>query len=224
MLEKYKHISFDLDGTLVHTMPEYRHKIVPEVVKELGGVIQNKFSIDKFWFESGRDEVVKNDFKLEPLLFWKLFHKKDSAASRSQHTRAYEDAEAALRRIKEMGKLVSIITGAPDWIFRMEIQKLNGAPCDLYLSIHHEKFNPKPDPESFFHALKKLTIQPNETVYVGNSNEDAYFAKNAGVDFIYLERKEHQFDLRDHAITTIHSLSELFGSFPYGEVMKFDVA
>ncbi len=131
MLEKYKHISFDLDGTLVHTMPEYRHKIVPEVVKELGGVIQNKFSIDKFWFESGRDE--------------------------------------------------------------MEIQK-------------------------------KLTIQPNETVYVGNSNEDAYFAKNAGVDFIYLERKEHQFDLRDYAIATIHSLSELFDSLPYGEVMKFDVA
>ena len=55
MLKKYKHIAFDLDGTLVHTVPEYRYKIVPEVVSQLGGTIDSVHSIDKFWFEGGRD-------------------------------------------------------------------------------------------------------------------------------------------------------------------------
>lgn len=32
ILQEYKHISFDLDGTLVHTLAAYRHKIVPDVV------------------------------------------------------------------------------------------------------------------------------------------------------------------------------------------------
>ena len=46
-------------------------------------------------------------------------------------------------------------------------------------------------------------------MYIGNSNEDAYFARNADVDFIYLERQQHEFDSKDWIIKTIHSLEEL---------------
>ncbi len=209
MLNKYKHISFDLDGTLVHTVTEYRHKIVPEVVKKLGGTIKEKYFIDRFWFEYGRDEIIQNGFDLNPSIFWKLFRETDNPEKRSLNTRAYEDSEPTLRRLKEAGKTISIITGAPHFIAEMEIRKLNGAPHDFYLSIHDSEFNPKPDHGSFVHTLKKLNMKPEETLYVGNSNEDAYFAKNAGVDFIYLERKEHKFNLGDHSIATIHSLNEL---------------
>lgn len=210
MLKKYKHISFDLDGTLVHTVPEYRHKIVPEVVEKLGGTIKEKHSIDRFWFEGGRDLIIQNEFGLNPPDFWKLFREVDLPESRSAHTRAYDDSERNFRKLKAMNKTISIITGAPHFVAQLEIEKLNGAPYDFYLSIFDNKFKPKPDPGSLQYALKKLDMKPAETVYIGNSNEDAHFAKNAGVDFIYLERKEHQFDLKDYAIATIHSLDELF--------------
>lgn len=210
MLDSYKHIAFDLDGTLVHTVPEYRHKVIPQVVSALGGKIKQKHSINKFWFEAGRDAIIKNEFALKPEEFWKLFRKIDSPENRSANTWAYQDAEPALRSIKKQGKIISIITGAPHWIAQMEIKKLNGAPHDFYLSIADSEFVEKPDPKSFLFALKKLNITPQETLYIGNSNEDAHFAKNAGVDFLYLERKEHQFDLKDYAIGTIHSLDELF--------------
>ena len=109
-----------------------------------------------------------------------------------------------------MDKMVSIITGAPHWIAQMEIAKLNDAPYDFYLSITDSEFVEKPDPQSFHHALKQLSLKPQETLYVGNSNEDAYYAKNTGADFAYLERREHVFDKRDYAIASIHSLDELF--------------
>ena len=93
----------------------------------------------------------------------------------------------------------------------MEIEKLNGAPHDYYLSITDSGHEEKPNPKSFEFVMKELALQkPNTTVYIGNSNEDAYYAKNAGVDFIYLERREHPFVLDDYAICTIHSLDELF--------------
>lgn len=209
MIRKYKHISFDLDGTLVHTIPEYRHKVVPDVVKKLGGHIKEKHSVDKFWFEAGRDTIIKDEFALEPNIFWNLFRQVDSPENRSVHTRAYIDSKPAFRRLKKLGKIISIITGAPAWIAEMEIRKLNGAPYDFYLPIGESEFKQKPDPEGFFYALKKLSVEPKDTVYIGNSNEDAHFAKNAGVDFVYLERKEHQFDLKDFAIGIIHSLDEL---------------
>ena len=210
MIKKYKHISFDLDGTLVHTAPEYRYKIVPEVVEKLGGNIDNTHSIDRFWFESGRDVVIKNNFCLEPAVFWKLFRELDLPEKRGEFTFSYDDAEPAIRRLKELGKAVSIVTGAPHNIAEIEIKKLNGAPHDFYLSIADSKFGEKPEPESLHYVIEKLNHKPEETLYIGNSNEDAYYAKNADVDFIYLERKEHKFDLKDYTIATINSLTDLF--------------
>jgi len=209
MIKKYKHISFDLDGTLVHTIPEYRHKIVPDAVNKLGGKIKNLHAIDKFWFEAERNEIIKNEFNLKPADFWVLFRELDSPNSRDKHTIAYNDSEKCLHKLKSLGKIISIITGAPHFIAEMEIKKLNGAPIDYYLSLRDDGFGIKPDPAGMFHLLEKMCIKPREIVYIGNSNEDAYFAKNAGIDFIYLERKEHQFDLKDYSIATIHSLSEL---------------
>ena len=210
MLNNYQHISFDLDGTLVHTAPEYRHKIVPKIVEELGGAIRERRFIDKFWFESGRDEIIQSAFNLDPEKFWRLYHATESPEERALYTRAYADAERALRKLKEIGKTVSIITGAPEWIAVMEIKKLNGAPYDFFLSVHLETFGSKLDPASFLYVLRKLNVRPDDTLYIGTSNEDAYYAKNAGVDFVYLERNEHQFDLKDYALATIHSLTELF--------------
>ena len=209
MLEKYTHVSFDLDGTLVHTLPEYRQKIVSAVAAELGKDSLASEAIDRFWYESGRDAIVQREFGVNPQEFWRIFHAKDTPEERSGHTHAYADAEPCIRRLKQSGKTVSIITGAPAWIAKMEIKKLNDAPLDIYFSIHAHNLPPKPDPQSFLLVLEKLNIPASTTVYIGNSNEDAYFAKNAGVDFIYLERREHQFDLQKDTIATIHSLAEI---------------
>ena len=210
LLDRYKHISFDLDGTLVHTVPEYRHKIVPEVVRKLGGKLRDIKSVDKFWFEPDREETIKSHFGLDPMAFWKLFRFTDVPQVREQHTHAYSDAEPTLRRLKAMGKMVSIITGSPDWIAEMEIRKINNAPIDHYVSINYDQIAGKPDPGAMHVALETLASMPHETLYIGNSNEDANFANNAGVDFVYLERREHPFENWEAVAHTIHSLEQLF--------------
>jgi len=68
----------------------------------------------------------------------------------------------------------------------------------------------KPNPAGFLFVLENLKMKPKNTVYIGNSSEDAYFAQKTGADFIYLERKEHEFNLEKEAIATIQSLDELF--------------
>lgn len=211
MLEKYKHISFDLDGTLVHTISDYRYQIVPFVIKKLNGVLPSLSAVDEFWFEANRDETILKKFKLNPETFWQLFKQVDTPRRRSKCTFAYHDVEDCFWRLNKFGKLVSIITGAPIWISKMEVRKLNNAPVDFYLATTaHKRLKTKPDPSGMYYVLEKLAVSAKETVYIGNSNEDAIFAKNSGVDFIYLERKEHEFYLKDRAIAIIKTLNELY--------------
>ncbi len=212
MIEKYKHISFDLDGTLVYTLPEYRHRVVSKTVKELGGKVGDSNSVNRFWFETGRDKIIKDEFGLDPFVFWPAFRKNDKARERARFTKAYQDVEPGFKKLKKHDKLVSIITGAPDRIANFEIKKINGAPYDFYLSIFESKHKEKPDPKSFHFVLKEMKIKPKETLYIGNSNEDALYAKNAGADFIHLERGEHTLDLKKHSLAVINSLDELFNA------------
>jgi len=93
MLKKYKHISFDLDGTLVFTNKEYRYEVVPKVVKKLGGLVKNAHLIDRFWFESNRDEIIKNDFNLDPKAFWLVFRDFDEPVKRALLTQSFNDVE-----------------------------------------------------------------------------------------------------------------------------------
>ncbi len=212
MIKKYKHISFDLDGTLVGTVREYRHFVVPKVVEELGGIINNPFHIDRFWFEKNRNLIIQENFGVDPEKFWKIWRGVDTPELRSQNTAPYRDTESSLKKLKEMGKKISIITGAQKNIADMEIKKINGARYDYCLSIFENNFKEKPAPESFHFVMKKLKIKPIETLYVGNSNEDAFYAQKAGVDFIHIDRKEHPFKLEKYAIRVINSLEELFGT------------
>jgi len=210
MLSNYKHISFDLDGTLIHTLPEYRQKIVPSVISELQGVINDQRHIDKFWFETNRDQTIKKCFNIDPELFWELFRKLDTEEKRSEHTVAYHDVEETLKKLKQMGKIISIVTGAPQKIAEIEIAKINPDCYDFIFSVRDSEYNEKPAPESLHFVLNKLAMQPQETIYIGNGDEDCYFAKNAGVDFIRIDRGEYDYDFGDGPIKTIKSLNELF--------------
>src|SRR3989344_2307082 len=168
MIEKYRHISFDLDGTLVHTLPEYRYRIIPQIVKRLGGAEPSKRSIDRFWFEHTRNRIIEGEFNLDPIAFCTVYQQHDRTEERDRHTEPYHDAEPAIGRLKAMDKIVSIITGAPERIAKMEIAKLNSVPIDFYCSTTSSGFPEKPDPESFAYVLKKLGLTPHETLYIGN--------------------------------------------------------
>ncbi|MFA6511819.1 MAG: HAD-IA family hydrolase [Patescibacteria group bacterium] len=209
LLDRYTHFSFDLDGTLVHTIPEYRFFVVPKVVEELGGRIIENRDVDRFWFESGRDRIIKQRFGIDPEKFWDCFHKHDNPEERARHTFAYDDAVPTLDALRAAGKAVSIITGAPHYVASLEMEKLTDAPYDYFFSVYDSGFPAKPHPGSMQVALQKIGKTQEETVYIGNSNEDVYYAQNAEVGFIFLERKEHEVAFTGNLVAHIHSLNAL---------------
>ncbi len=88
----YEAIIFDLDGTLVYSLPEYRYTVVGKVLKELGKESSSK-DIDRFWFEARRDDIVTNNFGLPIEEFWSTYRRFDTVELRKKLTKPYEDVE-----------------------------------------------------------------------------------------------------------------------------------
>lgn len=66
----------------------------------------------------------------------------------------------------------------------------------------------KPDPEIFHFSLKKLGVDSNEAVHVGDSLEhDVQGARDAGMKTVWIKRNNEEIDINPDY--TIHSIKEL---------------
>jgi len=208
----YKAVVFDLDGTLVHTTPEYRYLIVGQTLKDLGAISSNHH-IDRFWFEARRDEIIIKDFKLEPELFWQTFRKNDAPELRKQFTKPYNDIDF-LDELRQKDYKTGIVTGAPINIASLEIEMLDKNNFDAIIIAHTSNgFKPKPHKHGLEECLNLLKINKDEAIYVGNSNEDVETARNAQVFDVFLERGEYKFlDINPSLrIYSLYDLRQLLG-------------
>ena len=203
---RFKAVIFDLDGTLVHTTPEYRYKIVRQVLNDFDMKVQNNF-IDRFWFESRRKQIIKEHFKLEPELFWKAYAKYEDLDFRRACISAYHDIDF-ISELRDNGFRTGIVTGAPQFIAEMEIGLIGRHNFDSVIFQDILKNKPKPHPDGIHECLKLLGLTERETVFVGNSDEDMLAAQNAKMLDVMIDRKEHEFPHVTPSLT-ISSLYEL---------------
>lgn len=68
--------------------------------------------------------------------------------------------------------------------------------------------NPKPHPEPLLVAAKKFVINPNEAVYVGDSNADALTAKRAGMLSIIYKNNEAKADFHINDLKNVVAILE----------------
>lgn len=205
---KFRGIIFDLDGTLVHTKPEYRYNVVGAVLKEFGIKPVKKY-IDCFWFETNRQEIIQKNFGIEPDIFWEKFQKLENIAFREKSTRAYSDT-SAIENLKEKGMKLGIVTGSPRHILEMELAFIGKGLFDSIVPsrFEHGSF-PKPNPHALEKCISELGLEKKEVAFAGNSEEDILTAKNADVYSILVDRKEHSFKYSKKPDLTIASLKEL---------------
>lgn len=208
LVDKYKAVIFDLDGTLVYTTAEYRYDIVLKTLEYIGKSARVDLkAIDKFWFDADRNKTIEEYFGCDRNVFWKAFDKLTTIEERAKFTHIYEDAQETLEVLGSFGRIMAITTGAPKKIADMEIDLLPKWLFTKIISVTSTRYKAKPHPESLKGCLKFCRVKPIEAIYIGNSTEDGVYAAAAGVDFIYIKRREDEFTAPHTG--TIHSLLEL---------------
>jgi HAD superfamily hydrolase (TIGR01549 family) len=207
-------VIFDLDGTLVHTTPEYRYMVVGSTLNDFD-IIGDEKDIDDFWFlsEEHRERIVNNIWKLNlEEQFWPTFRKYDALDLRKKHTKVYDDVDI-LTLLKENKLKTGIVTSAPAHIIKLELSLLNHNFDSVIRAQLSEGVNQKPHPEGLIKCMNTLNTNPDNTIYVGNSKEDMDMAKNAGVYGILISRGEYDFKNVDPSlrINSLYELREFLG-------------
>jgi len=202
-----KAIIFDLDGTLVYTEKECRHRLVAQALEHFGKTAPES-EMNEFWFMHGRNEMIRK-WGLDPDEFWAYFNQAEFVEERLMCTAPFDDVEFLKELHKDEIKL-AILTGAPPGTAEFEIAMLPDVFDAIVIADPNGDVSSKPDPEGVHEGLRQLGTDIHETVYIGNSDEDILTAKNAGIYSVLIDRGEHSHSLKpDKVIKSLYEIANL---------------
>lgn len=182
-----KLIAFDLDGTLCNTLKDITDSM-------------NR-SLESFGYATFTDEqicaMIGKSITYMCQRAMPKGHENDWAPVRDRYfedysrhlcdaTRPYEGMLELLDRLKEQGYLLAVVTNKPHAHAVSIIQTVFPHHGDHFAQVQGQanKFELKPHPQSFEFVLNSLGVAKEDTVYVGDSDVDVFFAKNTGVRFV----------------------------------------
>jgi len=186
-----KALFFDLDGTLINSSEDLANSI-NFMLKSLGKK-EYDIKLIETWIGNGATILVKralsggfdiketneNEFKKAFDIF--MNHYENNLCI---NTKIYPGVKEVLEKIKD--KKLAIITNKP---FRFVSPILKHFEIEHYFDLilgGDSLDEKKPSPKPLLFACEKLNIAPNETIMIGDSNNDILAAKNANIKSIAL--------------------------------------
>ena len=178
---------FDLDGTLMNTIPAISHfgnsalkkfgfpEIEPDRYKILVGNGRDLL-VHRMLAESGNDteENYKNvggaydcAYEADPLY----------------KTAPYDGIVELLDNLKEKGFALAVLSNKPDNVTQDVVHLFFGDRFDV-VAGKKPGINPKPDPTGVFAILDELKMTAEESWFIGDTYVDIATGKNAGIETI----------------------------------------
>lgn len=181
-----KGLIFDLDGTLLNTIPDIR-KALNAVLEDYGfaELTENEVAVYlgngfRYLVESALPETKKEELLEEALLkfeyYYSLYYLDD--------TRPYPGIKVLLQQLQKQGYLLAVNSN------KKESYAIN-LLAQFFPEIHfcdvwgmRQGIPGKPNPQAAFAILEKMNLSHEEVLYIGDSETDYATAKNAGLPFI----------------------------------------
>ncbi len=174
---------FDLDGTLLDTLPDITDSInamltvcglpnldMPTVKSHIGnGVIDLVRGCTKC---DGEKLLAQND------MFISMYF-----ASGSKKTYAYEKMDVVLRTLKEKGYVVSVLTNK-DTVVANDVLKRNFDFAFDDIICGGDGYPLKPNPDALNYLMEKHGVKKENTFMIGDGDTDVKCGLNAGANAI----------------------------------------
>jgi HAD superfamily hydrolase (TIGR01509 family) len=119
-----------------------------------------------------------------PEALWAETDARWRAAYRSENAELLPDTLASLRRLREEGLPLGIVTGGDRGRVTYELDRLRLGRHFQALVCGDDVGRPKPHPAGLEAGLGKMRLAPTEALYIGDSPEDVLMSRAVGVPSI----------------------------------------
>ena len=193
-MKKYKAIIYDLDGTVLNTINMNMYPLI-KIIKE----------------ETGEDWTFEQVLKFLPYPGMKVMEElqvadKEKAYARwVKYVNEYEEGASLYPGFEEIfeafdGSIIQAVASAKTTA-QYQIDFV-AKGLDKYMKtavLANDTVKHKPDPEPLLECLKRLSLQPEDVIYIGDAHSDYLASKNAGIDFGYakwgsIDKPDHVFE------------------------------
>ena len=175
----YKHIIFDIDGTMLNT--ETADMLATqETFFQLTG---EKRELDEFRFSFGIPNSVVfpllgiEDAEKASLMWADNYRKYHSSL------RLFDGIEEVLTELKKRGYILGIVTSKSRREFNADFATFGLKHLFGTVICVDDSPRPKPYPDPILEYLKRSDAKKLETVYIGDTLYDEQCAHSAGIDF-----------------------------------------
>lgn len=192
-----KVLIFDLDGTLLDTLPDIAENI--NIMLAKFGYPERSYCEMRKFIGCGAKNLVKDsvgvpltDAELEERLD---YYNKIYTASSSPLTKLFEGVSDMLVELKKRGYKLAILTNKPQSTTdRVVKEHLNAFEFDAVVG-QRQGVKIKPDKEAALQIIDSLDCLPKNAYMIGDGETDALTAINAGINGIsvlwgYRDREE----------------------------------
>ncbi|MBQ9043924.1 MAG: HAD family hydrolase [Eggerthellaceae bacterium] len=176
---------FDMDGTLLHTMPDlaaaanealtrmgFPTRTQDEMLAYMG--YGGRWLIEQIVPDGATDEERQQTFEL-----WReLYIGSDYAL-----TEPYKDIVSTLQQLRQSGIRLGVLSNKFDAGVRALAQRHFPGLFDA-VQGDAPPLPRKPDPTTLLQMLEALGVRPEETAYVGDAQVDVQVARNADVRMV----------------------------------------
>ena len=216
-MPSFRHVIFDLDGTLVDTLPDIAaatNHMLEELdrphLSQAGVQALVGFGVRNLVFQAlgcPSDAIVDRGLRI--FLEYYILHLADTS-------KPFPGVEAVLRLARIRRLCMSVLTNKPGRAARGVLDQVGLTGYFDYVIAGDTLGTRKPNPEAIFFLQKKTEIALDETILVGDSDIDARAGEAAGiatclVSWGYGQRRLVEDSPRLETIMRVNSARQLCG-------------
>ncbi len=179
---RLKGVIFDMDGTLVSTLPLIVHCVNEIVEKYLGRTLTLEEVMATFG-PAAREIIRRFTSQLGEVQSRAAIEDYYSCYRRELPKRAllFPGIEELLNKLRDSGRQLGVFTGVERVLMDMTLESFDLRKHFQVLVAGDDIQKPKPDPEGVRLALSKMMLLPKEAIIVGDSPADILAGEGAGV-------------------------------------------
>lgn len=195
-----KAVIFDLDGTLIDSKIDFRKMKRRNIrLLEASGVEQGLLTEEMLNYDIERraiEDLRKKGISEEEIqrIFQKVAEIMNEIELEAiEDTQLLDGVIETLEKLKSMRLKIGIITRSCREYANRIVEKFDLEKLIDAVAARDDVLKPKPDPEHPRHLMEILGVKPSETVLIGDHPMDALCARNVGVRFLLVPKRDTNF-------------------------------